>query len=394
MSQERFDWLERWVADPADIIRTPGTESNVKEIYDACAELARDPANVDPQPVLRVRQPPRPLRCAPGRRSSACSSTLRASDPRPAARAPSSRPPARPARIARRRLPEGAARHADRRRRGARVPDDARERLRRAQHPGHRRQAHPADPQRDEHRRRGRRVATGPPTSSTCCSTRDAGRGYLADRRRSTADVVDALDALRALVDLQRARRDQDRQAPRPRARRRRSSPSPPTARRMYGSERETLRRAALRRRRSTRSTPREVFGQHLRGVADDHLLELAPRDRNRIFNLGYFTWVEQQGVSLEDFDRRKDQDFWRSLVDSIPAWDGLIQDFNAEAGGRNAIMSACDSLTAQLRKDLASTRPQPAREGHVARGSGVFRQRRRLRRHRRQHHVAHADGL
>ena len=46
MSRERFEWLERWVADPADIIRTPGTESNVKEIYDACAELARDPANV------------------------------------------------------------------------------------------------------------------------------------------------------------------------------------------------------------------------------------------------------------------------------------------------------------------------------------------------------------
>ena len=46
MSQERFDWLDRWVADPADIIRTPGTESNVKEIYDACHELAADPDNV------------------------------------------------------------------------------------------------------------------------------------------------------------------------------------------------------------------------------------------------------------------------------------------------------------------------------------------------------------
>ena len=45
MSQERFDWLDRWVADPADVIRTPGTESNVKEIYDACHELAEDPGN-------------------------------------------------------------------------------------------------------------------------------------------------------------------------------------------------------------------------------------------------------------------------------------------------------------------------------------------------------------
>src|SRR6476646_6305838 len=46
MSRERFDWLQTWVANPEDIIRTPGTESNVKEIYDKCAELARDKQNV------------------------------------------------------------------------------------------------------------------------------------------------------------------------------------------------------------------------------------------------------------------------------------------------------------------------------------------------------------
>ena len=46
MSQERFDWLDLWCEEPAaDVIRTPGTESNVKEIYDACNELARDPTN-------------------------------------------------------------------------------------------------------------------------------------------------------------------------------------------------------------------------------------------------------------------------------------------------------------------------------------------------------------
>ena len=41
MSQERFDWLERWVSKPSDIVRTPGTESNVKEIYDTCNGVAR-----------------------------------------------------------------------------------------------------------------------------------------------------------------------------------------------------------------------------------------------------------------------------------------------------------------------------------------------------------------
>ncbi len=46
MSQERFDWLDRWCANPEeDVIRTFGTESNVKEIYDACNELAKDPGN-------------------------------------------------------------------------------------------------------------------------------------------------------------------------------------------------------------------------------------------------------------------------------------------------------------------------------------------------------------
>jgi len=46
MSRERFTWLEDWVTGPDDIIRTPGTESNVKEIYDKCAELSADPGNV------------------------------------------------------------------------------------------------------------------------------------------------------------------------------------------------------------------------------------------------------------------------------------------------------------------------------------------------------------
>ena len=46
MSRERFAWLEDWVTDPADVIATPGSESNVKEIYDKCAELSADPANV------------------------------------------------------------------------------------------------------------------------------------------------------------------------------------------------------------------------------------------------------------------------------------------------------------------------------------------------------------
>jgi cysteine synthase len=46
MSRERFEWLGRCVRHPSHIVRTVGTESNVKEIYDKCRELAASPDNV------------------------------------------------------------------------------------------------------------------------------------------------------------------------------------------------------------------------------------------------------------------------------------------------------------------------------------------------------------
>ena len=61
------------------------------------------------------------------------------------------------------------------------MPDDARERIRRAQHPGHRRQAHPADPQRHEHRRRGRHLRPG---------DRRARASHLQHRRRQGRYLV------------------------------------------------------------------------------------------------------------------------------------------------------------------------------------------------------------
>jgi cysteine synthase len=43
MSKERFTWLKQI---GAQVIATPGCESNVKEIYDKCWELRKDPVNV------------------------------------------------------------------------------------------------------------------------------------------------------------------------------------------------------------------------------------------------------------------------------------------------------------------------------------------------------------
>jgi len=75
------------------------------------------------------------------------------------------------------------------------------------------------------------------------------------------------------------------------------------------------------------------LFGEHLAASTDDHVLELSHVDRNRIFNLGYFTWVEQQGVGLADFEARRDQRFWRSLRDLLRDWDEGITDFNRRTG-------------------------------------------------------------
>jgi len=76
-----------------------------------------------------------------------------------------------------------------------------------------------------------------------------------------------------------------------------------------------------------------ETFGEYILGVTTDHLLELRHVDRNRIFNLGYFTWVEQRGVSLADFEVRRHQAFWRDLEKLPPMWDELIRELNARVG-------------------------------------------------------------
>ncbi len=76
-----------------------------------------------------------------------------------------------------------------------------------------------------------------------------------------------------------------------------------------------------------------QVFEDEIVKIDDDNVLVMDDRDRNRVFNLGYFTWVEQQGVSIEEFEARRSQDFWVGLRKLIPVWDKMIEEFNAESG-------------------------------------------------------------
>jgi cysteine synthase A len=67
-------------------------------------------------------------------------------------------------------------------------------------------------------------------------------------------------------------------------------------------------------------------------------LRELNREDRERIFNLGYFTWVEQQGMTIEDFRIRKDPQFWADLPKIVTDWDRMIEEFNVRTGALEAL--------------------------------------------------------
>ncbi len=77
------------------------------------------------------------------------------------------------------------------------------------------------------------------------------------------------------------------------------------------------------------------MFNRWVLGAGTDDLLELSVDDRDRIFNLGYFTWVEQQGVGIDDFVARRRQSFWQGLRPKLAAWDEMIREFNRRSGAQ-----------------------------------------------------------
>ena len=72
-----------------------------------------------------------------------------------------------------------------------------------------------------------------------------------------------------------------------------------------------------------------EIIGQYLKGATTDNTLELNQREKERIFNLGYYTWVEQQGIAIEEFEKRKNQNFWNNHFQYMLSLDNQIKEFN-----------------------------------------------------------------
>jgi cysteine synthase len=77
-----------------------------------------------------------------------------------------------------------------------------------------------------------------------------------------------------------------------------------------------------------------EHYARYLQGESTDHMIELTYADRRRVHNLKYFTWVEQQGRTYEEIlSQWYDRDYWTSFQGQADEIDALIEEFNQRIG-------------------------------------------------------------
>ena len=75
-------------------------------------------------------------------------------------------------------------------------------------------------------------------------------------------------------------------------------------------------------------------FDRYLLGENTNDFEELTYYSRRRVHNLKYYTWVEQQGKTYEEImDQWYDKDYWTGFHGQIEEMDELIKDFNGRTG-------------------------------------------------------------
>ena len=333
MSKERFDWLECWCENPdEDVVRTIGTESNVKEIYDACNELARDPDNFVLNQFAEFGNHLGHYEVT-GRALGHVFETVRQS---------TRDDDGRDLRLAAFTSATGSAGTIGA---GDRLKDDygaaivAVEALECPTMLENGYGEHNIQGIGDKHIPLIHNVMN---TDVVCaisdCATdeldvlfnTDEGRAYLSRAKQvddatigalahfglsSTCNVLAAIKTAKLLdlgADDAVITVATDGGA-------------------MYGSERSKL---IARRYRGeySHTDAAEAFGRHLAHVSTEHMVDCTEADRRRIFQLGYYTWVEQQGTPFALFERRRSQQFWRGLRRYLGVWDELITEFNDRA--------------------------------------------------------------
>ena len=333
MSQERFDWLDRWVADKADVVKTPGSESNVKEIYDTCARLDRDPQNIIFNQFCEFGNYVIHRTCtgaalaklyghlSAGRKGARLAAYVSASGSGGTLAAGDHLKAALGARIVAVEalecptlLENGFGEHNIQGIGDKHIPYI--------------------------HNVMNTDVVTGVSDRSTddlfVLFNTDEGRRYLVERRGVDPALVARLGhlGLSGICNMLAAVKT---------AKYWDLGPEDVVLTvatdggAMYGSERAKALAGHFGDRFDAVAAG-ETWGRALAAATVDHYLELTLPERRRVFNLGYFTWVEQQGVSVEEFRARAKQAFWDGLLELVPAWDALIAEFNARSGAGAAL--------------------------------------------------------
>jgi cysteine synthase len=328
MSRERFAWLEDWAHDPGDVITTAGSEANIKEIYDKCAELSADPANVIFNQFAEFANHLAHYACT-GRALGEIFEHLRRTEPGLRLRAFVSASGSAGTLGAGDRLKESY---------GARiVAVEALEcpTLLRNGFGDHNIQGIGDKHVPLIHNVYNTDIVTAVSDRATddlaVVFSSPTGLSYLADRRHVPPEVLTMLSCfgLSSIANIVAAVKT---------ARYLDLGPDDivitvaTDGAEMYGSERAKI---------AARDFPgglgpveaAETFGRWVLGAGTGDLLETTARDRERMFNLGYFTWVEQQGVPQEDFVARRDPSFWSALRSKLQGWDEMIGELNSRSG-------------------------------------------------------------
>ena len=328
MSRERFEWLDRWIDHPDDVIRTHGTESNVKEIYDECNRLAQDPANViinqfsefsnhlghyavtGPalEQVYRHVTADRPGRLAAFVSASGSAGTLGAGDY----------------------LKDTT---------GSRIVAVEALEVPTMLYNGY--GDHNIQGIGDKHIPLIHNVTNTDLVVAISDRSTDeldvlfnspAGKRLLVDRGVAP-EIVDQLvdmgyssicNTLAAITTAKQWDLGPDDVL----------VTVATDGSELYNSEREKVMSSHFPHGFDDDEAA-ATFERHLVDVSTEHVLEMGPVERQRVFNLGYFTWVEQQGVSVDDFDRRRPQEFWEGLRPLVASWDEQIEAFNDATGAK-----------------------------------------------------------
>jgi len=328
MSRERFEWLDRWIGDPGDVIRTYGTESNVKEIYDACNELAKDPTNVifnqfnqfwnhmghyavTGRALEAVYESA--TAATPGSRLSAYISASGSGGTLGAGDYLKDHHGAKIVAVEALECPtmlyNGFGEHNIQGIGDKHIPLI--------------------------HNVMNTDVAVAISDSSTdalhTLFNTPAGRAHLVDSVGCEPELVESLvhmgysSICNALAAIKTAKHY------------RMTSDDVIVTVATDGSEMYTSELSEYIDEHHAGgfgdADAAAVFAQHLGAVDTSHFLEMGEVEKNRIFNLGYFTWVEQQGTEFADFEARRNQDFWSSMRTMMTELDEHIVEFNARTG-------------------------------------------------------------